>query len=91
MSTSYAEKSSVITNYSSTKFRNIVFKVNQILRLLMRGNIVEVNILIAPLKVMNNPLICQLFFDYENVLEEVDDPLLDVKVIEFGDHSLLIL
>jgi hypothetical protein len=57
----------------------------------MRGNIVEVNILIAPLKVMNNPLICQLFFDYENVLEEVDDPLLDVKVIEFGDHSLLIL
>jgi len=81
----------MIAYYSSTKFGNIVLEVNQILRLLVRGNIIKMNILIAPLKIMNNPLICQLFFDNKNVLEEIDDPLLNVKVIELSNHSFLIL
>lgn len=49
------------------------------------------NVLVAPLEVVNDSLICQLLLDDEDVLEEVDDPLLDVKVVELSNHCLLIL
>jgi len=49
------------------------------------------NVLVAPLKVVNYPFIGQLFLDNEDALKEVNDTLLDVEVIEFRDHGFLIL
>ena len=56
----------------------------------MRGDIIKVDVLVAPLEVVNDTLISQLILHGEDVLEEVDDALIDVKVVEFCDHSLLI-
>jgi hypothetical protein len=53
-------------------------------------NIIEVNVLVSPLKVMNNSFIREFFLEDENVLKEFQDPLLYIEVIEFSDHSLLI-
>ena len=57
----------------------------------MSCHVVEVNILVAPLKVMNDALVGELLFDDEDILEEIDDALFDVKMIELGNHRLLIL
>ena len=48
------------------------------------------NVLISPLKVVNDALVSKLFLQDKYILEEVKDPLLNVKMIELGDHSLLI-
>jgi hypothetical protein len=58
--------------------------------LLSGVNIIEVNVLVSPLKVMNDPFIREFFLEDENVLKEFQDSLLYIKVIEFSDHSLLI-
>lgn len=57
----------------------------------MSHYIVEVNIFIAPLEIMNDPLICKLFLHYENVLEELNNPFINVKVVKFSNHGLLVL
>lgn len=57
----------------------------------MSHYIVEVNIFIAPLEVMNDPLIGKLFLHYENVLEELNNPFINVKVVKFSNHGLLVL
>ena len=57
----------------------------------MRNHIVKVNIFVTPFEVVNNSLVCQFFLYYEKVLEEFNDPFVDIKVIEFRNHSLLIL
>ena len=56
----------------------------------MRRDIIEVDVLIAPLEIVNDPLISQLLLDDENVLKEVDYPFFDIEVVELGNHSLLI-
>ena len=56
----------------------------------MRNYIVKVNIFVTPFKVMNNALVCQFFLHYEKVLEEFNDPFVDIKVIELCNHSFLI-
>jgi hypothetical protein len=90
MSAGYAEKATVVSHHSPTKLRNVALEVNQVLRLLSSVNIIEVNVLITPLKIVNNTLICQLLLKDEDVLEKLKNPLLDVKVVELCDHSLLI-
>ena len=80
----------MITYYRSTKLGNIVLKVNKIFRLLVCSHIIKMNVFVAPLKVMNNPLIGKLLLYNEYVLKEVDDPLLDVEMIKFSNHCLLI-
>ena len=57
----------------------------------MRDYIVKVDILVAPLKVVDYSLVCQLLFHYEQVLEEVDDALIDIEVIKLSNHGLLVL
>ena len=59
----------MITDYSSAEFRNVVLEVNEILALLVSCHIVEMNVLVAPLEVMNNTLVRQLLLHDEDVLE----------------------
>ena len=56
----------------------------------MRNYIVEVNVFIAPLKVVDNPFVCQFFLYDEKILEKLNDSLVDVKMVEFCYHGLLI-
>ena len=91
MSSSYAEEASVVSDNRSTEFGDTVAKVHQIFTLFVRSDIIKVDILVSPFKVMDDAFIRQLFLHDENILEEIDDPLFDVKVVEFGNHSLLIL
>jgi len=85
------EQPSMVTHDGPAELGNIVFEINKVLGLLVGCHIVEMNILVAPFKVVDDALICQLLLDDENVLEEVDDPLLDVEVVELRDHCLLVL
>jgi hypothetical protein len=39
---------------------------------------------------MDNPLVRQLLLDNEDVLEEINDTLFDVKMVELSDHCLLV-
>lgn len=80
----------MVSDYGPTEFGNVVDKINQVFRLFSRVHIIKVNIFIAPFKVVDYPLICQLFLQDENVLEKVNDSLFDVKVIEFCYHSFLV-
>jgi len=91
MSTSNAEQSSMITNDSPAELRDVILEVNQKFRLFMRDNIIEMDVLVTPLKVMNDTFVCQLLLHDEDVLEEVHDTLLNVEVIKFSYHCLLIL
>ena len=59
--------------------------------MLVRDHIVEVDVLVAPLEVVDDAFISQLLLHYKEVLEEVHDALVDVKVIEFSYHCLLVL
>ena len=39
---------------------------------------------------MDDAFVRQLFLHDEDVLEKVNDALVDIKVVELGDHSLLV-
>ena len=80
----------MVTNHSPAKLGNVVLKVNEVLRLLMSGHIVEMDVFVPPLEVVDDPLISQLLFHDENVLEKVDYPFLDVEVVELRNHSFLV-
>ena len=53
-------------------------------------NIVEVDVLVSPLEVMNYSFVSEFFLEDEYVLKEFQDSFLDIKVIKFSNHSLLI-
>lgn len=80
----------MVGNHCATELGDITLKVNEVFRLLSGMNIIEVNVLVSPLKVMNDSFIREFFLENENILKEFQDPLLYIKVIEFSDHSLLI-
>ena len=75
----------------ATELRNVVFEINQVFALLVRNDIVEVNVLVSPLEVVDNPLVSELFLDDEDVLKEINDSLIYVEVVEFRNHGLLVL
>jgi hypothetical protein len=91
VSASNAKESAVVRHNCSAKLRNVGFKVDQVLRLLERNHIVEVNVLIAPLEVVYNAFVSQLLLDNKQVLEKLNNPLVDVEVIELCNHCFLIL
>lgn len=86
-----AEKPPVVCHDSATELGNVGLEVDQVLALLARVHIVEVDVLVAPLEVVDYPLVRQLLLQDEDVLKELKDALLDVEMIEFGDHGLLVL
>jgi len=81
----------MITHNSPAKLWNIVFKIDKVLGLLVSCHIVEMNILVAPFKVVDDALIRQLILDDENILEKIYDTFLDVEVVELRNHCLLVL
>ena len=81
----------MICDNCAAELRYIALEIYQIFRLLSCVNIIEVNVFVAPLKVVNYTLVSQFLLQNENVLEEVQDALLNVEVIEFSNHSLLVL
>ena len=90
MSSSNTKQSSMVAYDSSAELRNIIFEIYKIFWLLMCRNIIEVNIFITPFKIMNDPFICQFLLDNEYILEELNNSFFDIKMIELGNHSLLI-
>ena len=48
------------------------------------------NILIAPFKVVNNSFVSQLPLDNENILKELNNSFIDVKMVKFSDHCFLV-
>lgn len=48
------------------------------------------DVLVSPLEVVNDSFISELLFDYKDVLEKVNNSLFDVKMIELGNHRLLV-
>ena len=91
VSTCNAEKSPVVSHYCAAEFGDVALEVNEVLRLLSSVYIVEVDVFVTPLEVVDDPLVGQLLLQNEDVLEEIQDALLDIKVVEFCYHGLLIL
>jgi hypothetical protein len=85
------EETTMITHNGPTELGNVVLEVNQILRLLMSRHIIEMDVLVSPLEVMYDALVSQLLLYDEDVLEEVNYSLFNIKVIEFSYHRLLVL
>ena len=83
-------QASMVRDYCPTELRNIVFEVYEVFALLVRNNIVKVDILVSPFEVMDDAFVCQLFLHDEDVLEKVNDALVDIKVVEFSNHGLLV-
>jgi len=80
----------MVRDYCPAEIRNIVLKIYKVLALLVRDDIVEVDVLIPPLEVMDDSLVSQFLLHDEQVLEEVNDALVDVEMIEFRNHGFLV-
>ena len=78
-------------DHGAAELGDVVVEVNQVFALLVGGHVVEVDVLVAPLEVVDDLLVGQLLLDDENVLKEVDDAFFDIKVVELSDHGLLVL
>ena len=85
-----AEKSTVVCDYSPTEFRDVTLEIHQVLGLLPSMDIIKVNVLVSPLEVVNDSFICKLFLENKDILEKVQNPLLNIKMIKLGNHSLLV-
>ena len=48
------------------------------------------NILIAPLEVVNDSFVSQLPLDNENILKELDNSFIDIKMVKFSNHCFLV-
>lgn len=81
----------MIRNNRPAKLRNVIFEINQVFALLVCNHIVEMYVFVSPLEVVDDALVCQFLLNDKQILKKVDNPLVDVKVIEFSNHSLLVL
>lgn len=57
----------------------------------MCDDIIEVDVLVAPFEIVDDALVCKLFLDDEQILEEINYSLVDVEVVELCYHGLLVL
>jgi len=90
MATCYAVETAVVGYDSTAGLGDVVLEVNEVLALLVRDDVVKVDVLVAPLEVMDYPLVRQLLLHNEDVLEKVNDALLDVEVVELRNHCFLV-
>ena len=79
----------MVSNNCSTEFWNILVEVYQILGLLMVDYIVEMDVLVSPFEVMDDPSVSQLFLDDKQTLEELDNMLIDVDMVVLSNESFL--
>jgi hypothetical protein len=91
VSATNTKQSTVITDNSSTELRYVGFEVNKVFGLFKGDHIIEMYVFIAPLKVVNDTLICKFLFYNKNVLEKLNDPFVYVKMVELSNHCLLVL
>ena len=59
--------------------------------MLESNDIIKVDILVSPLEVVDDPLVSQLLLHNEQILEELHNTLVDIEVVKFSNHRLLIL
>jgi hypothetical protein len=90
VATSYTKEPTVVTHHSPAELGDVVLEVNKVLRLLVSGHIVKMDVLVAPLEVMYYSFVSQLLFHDENILEEINDPFFDVEMVKLSDHRFLI-
>ena len=62
---SYAVQAAMVTDHGTAKLGNVILKVHQVLGLLVGNHIVKVDILVTPLKVVDDSLIRQFLLNYE--------------------------
>jgi shikimate kinase len=60
----------VVCDHCAAELGDITLEVNEVFRLLSRMHIIEVYVLVSPLKVMNDSFIREFFLEDENVLKE---------------------
>ena len=72
MAASHAKQPSVVAYDCAAKLGDVVLEIDQILTLLVCYHVVKVDVLVAPFKIVDNPLISKLFLNYEEILEAAD-------------------
>lgn len=85
-----AVQATVVRDDSATELGNVVFEVNQVLALLVRDHVVEMDVFVPPFEVVDYPFVRQFLFDDEQILEKVNDPLVDIEVVELRNHRFLV-
>jgi hypothetical protein len=65
------EEATMVCDYSAAELRDVALEIHQVLRLLSRVDIIEVDVFVSPLEVVNYSLVGQLLLQNENVSEEV--------------------
>jgi hypothetical protein len=50
-----------------------------------------VYILVTPLKVVDDPLICEFLFNNKDVLKKLNDPFVYIEVVELSNLRFLVL
>jgi hypothetical protein len=86
-----AVQTAVVTNNCAAKLGDVVLEVNQVLALFVGQHVVKVNVLVSPFKVVDNTFVCQLLLHNEERLEELSHSFVDVEVVKFRNHRLLVL
>ena len=81
----------MVADYCSTELGDVVLEVDEVLALLVRDDVVEVNILVAPLEVVDDALVSEFLLHNEEVLEKLDNSLVDIEVVKLSDHRFLVL
>ena len=90
MPTSDAVEAAVVRNDRAAKLGNIVFKVHKVFGLFVRNHIIEVDVFVAPFKIVDDSFVSQLLLHDEQILEKVNNALVDVEMIELCYHRLLV-
>ena len=90
VATSYTKEPTMVTHNSPAELRDVVLEVNKIFGLLVSGDIIKMNVFVAPLEVMYYSLVSELLFDDENILKEVNNSLFDIEMVELSNHCFLI-
>jgi len=91
MSSRNAKQSSVISDNSSAKFRNVLVEIHQKFWLLSIYYIIEMNVFIAPFKVMNDSSIGKFLFHDEKILKELSYVFFNVNMGVLSYHSCLLV
>ena len=80
----------MIADHRSAEFGDVILKVDEILALLMGRHVIEVNVFVAPLEVVDYSFVGQLLLHNKDILEKVNNPLFNIKMVEFSDHGFLV-
>jgi len=86
MSSCYTKQPTMISYNCSAEFRNVFIKIDKVFGLLSIYDIIEMNVFVSPFKVMNDPPVCELLFNYKKTLKELYNVFLNINMTEFRNH-----